>query len=102
MDEKPNPPEDDTELALDMIGRAYLGLAILFETAHPGEFEEAQARIRAFVEANLRLIAESNDGTDTPTPGGVAARVHGILSEVEKEVAAMIRPRGKQATPKPD
>ncbi|WP_457104323.1 hypothetical protein [Methylobacterium sp. P5_C11] len=88
-------PKADTELALDMIGRAYLALAILFETAHPGEFEKVQTKIHAFVEANLRLIAETNDRTIESGPEGVAARVNGILTDIEREVGAMIRPRGK-------
>jgi hypothetical protein len=96
MDIKSEQPETDTELALDMVGRAYLALAILFETAHPGEFEKAQAQIHAFVEANLRLLAGTNDATEVPGPDGVAARVNAILTDVEWEVAAMIRPRGKR------
>ncbi|MGU3668395.1 hypothetical protein ACLBX9_30870 [Methylobacterium sp. A49B] len=84
-------------MALDMIGRAYLALAILFETTHPGEFEQAQARIHAFVEANLRLIAEKNDAGGG-VPDGVATRVHGILTDIEREVAAMIRPSGSLDT----
>jgi hypothetical protein len=43
METKNDPPVDDTELALEMVGRAYLALANLFETSHPGEFEKAQA-----------------------------------------------------------
>ncbi|MHB2211400.1 hypothetical protein [Methylobacterium sp. CM6257] len=96
METKNGPPADDTELALDMVGRAYLALAILFETAHSGEFEKAQAKIHALVETNLRLSAETNGATQAPGPDGVAARVNTILTDVEREVAAMIRSRGKR------
>jgi hypothetical protein len=44
METKNGPPVDDTELALEMVGRAYLALAILFETTHCGAFEKAQAK----------------------------------------------------------
>lgn len=80
-----------------MIGRAYLALAILFETAHPGEFSQVQVRIRNFVEDNLRLIAETTRAADRRDPDEVAARVHGILADIEAQVAGMIRPSRRQA-----
>jgi hypothetical protein len=82
----------DTELTLDMFSRAYLALALHYETSHPGEFARAQAMVDAFVEANLRLLAETNDATQEPGPYGVAARVRTLLADVEKEVAAISRP----------
>jgi hypothetical protein len=71
----------DTELTLDMFSRAYLALALHYE-----------AMVDAFVEANLRLLAETNDATQEPGPYGVAARVRTLLADVEKEVAAISRP----------
>lgn len=96
MADEPNQSVEDTELALDMVGRAYLALAIMFETAHPGEFGQMQARIRAFVEDNLRIVAETSRTTDQNDPAGVAARVHGILTDIEAQVAGMIRPSRRQ------
>lgn len=45
-----------------MVGRAYLALALLYETAHPGEFSDLQQKIRGFVADNFRIIQETNQG----------------------------------------
>ncbi|QGY01509.1 hypothetical protein MMSR116_06015 [Methylobacterium mesophilicum SR1.6/6] len=90
MEAKTDQRANDAELALDMVGRAYLALAVQFETANPGAFEEAQAKVHGFVEANLRLMADSNDA-GSATPEGVATRVHDLLTEVEREVGEMSR-----------
>jgi hypothetical protein len=94
-----SPTESDTSersasLALDMVGRAYLALALLYETAHPGEFEGVQQKIRAFVEDNFRIIQETS-GRGTPGTGtveGAAHLVNNVLAEVENKIATMIRP----------
>jgi hypothetical protein len=94
-----SPPEDpQTEmsatLALDMIGRAYLALALLYETAHPGEFGDVQQKIRAYVEDNFRIIQEtSRTGTlGLGTVDGASHLVNSVLTEVEHKIATMIRP----------
>jgi len=86
--------ERSASLALDMVGRAYLALALLYETAHPGEFESAQQKIRAFVEDNFRIIQETS-GRETLAAGtveGAAHLVNSVLVEVETKIATMIRP----------
>jgi hypothetical protein len=86
--------EMSATLALDMIGRAYLALALLYETAHPGEFGEAQQKIRAYVEDNFRIIQEtSRAGTlAIDTVEGASHLVNSILAEVEHKIATMIKP----------
>lgn len=86
--------EMSATLALDMIGRAYLALALLYETAHPGEFGDAQQKIRAYVEDNFRIIQDtSRVGTlATATVDGASHLVNSVLSEVEHKIATMIRP----------
>ena len=81
-------------LALDMIGRAYLALALLYETTHPGEFGDVQQKIRAYVEDNFRIILEANrNGSLTSgTVEGASHLVNSILTETEHKVATMIRP----------
>lgn len=94
----PPTESDDSDmsasLALDMVGRAYLALALLYETAHPGEFDGVQQKIRAFVEDNFRIIQEtSGRGTlGAGTVEGAAHLVNSVLSEVENKIATMIRP----------
>ena len=90
--------EMSATLALDMIGRAYLALALLHETAHPGEFGAAQQKIRAYVEDNFRIIQEtSRAGTlSTATVDGAAFLVNSILAEVEHKIATMIKPSRHQ------
>ena len=86
--------ERSASLALDMVGRAYLALALLYETAHPGEFESAQQKIRAFVEDNFRIIQETS-GRETLAAGTVEGAAHLVISvlvEVETKIATMIRP----------
>lgn len=86
--------ELSASLALDMVGRAYLALALLYETVHPGEFEGIQQKIRAFVEDNFRIIQETS-GRGTLVPGtveGAAHLVNSVLAEVENKIATMIRP----------
>jgi hypothetical protein len=86
--------ETSTNLALDMVGRAYLALAVLYETAHPGEFGDLQQKIRTFVKDNFRIIEE------TSRSGALAAGtvedanllVNSVLAEVESRIAAMVRP----------
>ena len=81
-------------LALDMVGRAYLALALLYETAHPGEFDDAQHKIRAFVEDNFRIIQETG-AQETLAAGTLESAAHlvnSILLEVESKIATMIRP----------
>ncbi|SDN77865.1 hypothetical protein SAMN05216360_11166 [Methylobacterium phyllostachyos] len=91
-------------LALDMVGRAYLALALLYETAHPGEFDDAQHKIRAFVADNFRINEEtSRSGTlDAGTVEAATHLVNSILTEAENRIATMIRPsrhlRGQMAT----
>ncbi|MDP4006255.1 hypothetical protein [Methylobacterium sp. NEAU K] len=92
--------EVSASLALDMVGRAYLALALLYETAHPGEFDDVQQKIRSFVEDNFRIIEEtSRSGTlAAGTVEGAAQLVNGVLVEVENKIATMIRPsRQRQA-----
>ncbi|MCJ2135821.1 hypothetical protein MKK69_17470 [Methylobacterium sp. J-026] len=86
--------ETSADLALDMVGRAYLALALLYETAHPGEFDDVQRKIRAFVEDNFRIVQDMNRG-ETFTAGtveGASHLVNSILTEAENKIAAMIRP----------
>lgn|GEM_PF-1724936 len=82
------------DLALDMVGRAYLALALLYETAHPGEFDDVQNKIRAFVADNLRIVEEtSRNGTlNAGTVEAAAHLVNSILAEAESRIATMIRP----------
>ncbi len=90
----PTDSEMSAGLALDMVGRAYLALALLYETAHPGEFDGVQQKIRAFVEDNFRIIQETS-GRETLAAGtveGAAHLVNGVLLEVESKIATMIRP----------
>ncbi|MEE7448844.1 hypothetical protein MRF4_14145 [Methylobacterium radiotolerans] len=86
--------EVSTTLALDMVGRAYLALALLYETAHPGEFGGVQQKIRTFVEDNFRIIQETsrNESMTTGTVDGAFQLVNSVLSEVENKIATMIRP----------
>lgn len=97
-------PDTSVDLALDMVGRAYMALALLYETAHPGEFEDVQRKIRAFVEDNFRIVQEmSRGGTLTVgTIEGAAHLVNGVLTEAENRIATMIRParyaRGQSVT----
>jgi hypothetical protein len=81
-------------LALDMVGRAYLALALLYETAHPGEFDDVQHKIRAFVEDNFRIIQETGRGEALAagTVEGAARLVNSVLVDVEHKIATMIRP----------
>lgn len=86
--------EVSASLALDMVGRAYLALALLYETAHPGEFDGVQQKIRAFVEDNFRIIQETT-GSETLAAGTVenaALLVNSVLVDVENKIATMIRP----------
>lgn len=86
--------ETSARLALDMVGRAYLALALLYETAHPGEFDGVQHKIRSFVEDNFRIIQETG-GPGTLAAGtveGAAHLVNSVLVEVESKIATMIRP----------
>ncbi|MCJ2056399.1 hypothetical protein MKL09_07525 [Methylobacterium sp. J-048] len=86
--------EPSATLALDMVGRAYLALALLYETTHPGEFEGVQQKIRAFVEDNFRIIQETS-GRGTLAAGtveGAALLVNSVLVEVENKIATMVRP----------
>lgn len=91
--------ETSANLALDMVGRAYLALALLYETAHPGEFDDVQRKIRAFVEDNFRIAQE------TSRSGSLAAGtiedashlVNSVLSEAENRIATMIRPSRHRA-----
>lgn len=88
------PHDLSASLALDMIGRAYLALALLYETAHPGEFEGVQQKIRAFVEDNFHIIQETS-GRGTLAPGTVETAAHlvnSVLADVEGKIATMIRP----------
>lgn len=86
--------EVSTTLALDMVGRAYLALALLYETAHPGEFVDVQQKIRAFVEDNFRIIQETSrdESLTTGTVDGALHLVNSVLVEVETKIATMIRP----------
>ncbi|MBP33901.1 MULTISPECIES: hypothetical protein [unclassified Methylobacterium] len=83
-----------TTLALDMVGRAYLALALLYETAHPGEFGDVQQKIRSFVEDNFRIIQETsrNGSLTTGTVDDAVQLVNSVLVEVENKIATMIRP----------
>ncbi|MFF9552203.1 hypothetical protein [Methylobacterium fujisawaense] len=83
-----------TTLALDMVGRAYLALALLYETAHPGEFGDVQQKIRSFVEDNFRIIQETsrNGSLTTGTVDDAVQLVNSVLIEVENKIATMIRP----------
>lgn len=83
-----------TTLALDMVGRAYLALALLYETAHPGEFGDVQQKIRTFVEDNFRIIQETsrNGSLATGTVDDAVQLVNSVLVEVENKIATMIRP----------
>ncbi|AIQ93032.1 hypothetical protein PQI07_08815 [Methylobacterium sp. 092160098-2] len=83
-----------TTLALDMVGRAYLALALLYETAHPGEFGDVQQKIRTFVEDNFRIIQETsrNGSLTTGTVDDAVQLVNSVLVEVENKIATMIRP----------
>lgn len=91
---EPGTAEISAALALDMVGRAYLALALLYETAHPGEFGEIQQKIRGFVDDNFRIIQEtSRAGTlASGTVDGAAQLVNSVLAEVENKIATMIRP----------
>lgn len=77
-----------------MVGRAYLALALLYETAHPGEFVDVQQKIRAFVADNFRIIEETSRGS--PLSNGAvesaAQLVNNVLLEVENKISTMIRP----------
>jgi len=86
--------ETSADLALDMVGRAYLALALLYETAHPGEFDDAQRKIRAFVEDNFRIVEEtSRSGALVEgTVEGATHLVNSVLAEAETRIATMIRP----------
>lgn len=86
--------ETSAALALDMIGRAYLALALLYETAHPGEFDDVQRKIRAFVEDNFRIAQETSRGGTLAagTVEGAAHLVNSVLAEAENKIATMIRP----------
>ena len=86
--------EPSANLALDMVGRAYLALALLYETAHPGEFTELQQKIRAFVDDNFRIIQETcrNGTLASGTVDDASLLVNSVLSEVENKIATMIRP----------
>ncbi|MHB2211322.1 hypothetical protein [Methylobacterium sp. CM6257] len=86
--------EVSANLALDMVGRAYLALALLYETAHPGEFSDIQQKIRAFVEDNFKIIQETsgNGALAAGTIEGATQLVNGVLVEVENKIATMIRP----------
>ncbi|MCJ2072103.1 hypothetical protein MKK75_25440 [Methylobacterium sp. J-030] len=96
--------ETSADLALDMVGRAYLALALLYETAHPGEFDDVQRKIRAFVEDNFRIVQETNrSGTlAAGTLEGATHLVNSVLAEAESRIATMIRPsrhaRGQMTT----
>jgi len=86
--------ETSADLALDMVGRAYLALALLYETAHPGEFADVQRKIRAFVEDNFRIAQESSR-SGTLAAGTVENATHlvnSVLAEAENKIATMIRP----------
>lgn len=87
-------PVTSADLALDMVGRAYLALALLYETAHPGEFQDVQRKVRAFVEDNFRIIQEtSRSGTlADETVDGATHLVNSVLEEAENKIATMIRP----------
>ncbi len=86
--------EVSTTLALDMVGRAYLALALLYETAHPGEFGDVQQKIRTFVEDNFRIIQETgrNESLTTGSLDDAVQLVNSVLGEVENKIATMIRP----------
>lgn len=86
--------ETSVNLALDMVGRAYLALALLYEMAHPGEFDDVQRKIRSFVEDNFR-IAQETSRSGTLADGTVESAAHlvnSVLSEAENKIATMIRP----------
>ncbi len=86
--------ETSTNLALDMVGRAYLALALLYETAHPGEFTEVQQKIRTFVQDNFRIIEETSrsETLGADTVAGANRLVNSVLAEVENRIATMVRP----------
>lgn len=77
-----------------MVGRAYLALALLYETAHPGEFDDVQRKIRAFVADNFRIAQETSSGGTLAvgTVEGAADLVNSVLTEAENKIATMIRP----------
>lgn len=90
--------ETTTNLALDMVGRAYLALALLYETAHPGEFSEVQQKIRTFVKDNFRII-EGTSRSETLTAGMMEDAnllVNSVLTEFENRIATMVRPSRHQ------
>jgi hypothetical protein len=86
--------ETSADLALDMVGRAYLALALLYETAHPGEFSDIQQKIRGFVADNFRIIQETSRGETLAADAveGANHLVNTVLAEVEDKIARMIRP----------
>lgn len=77
-----------------MVGRAYLALALLYETAHPGEFSDLQQKIRGFVADNFRIIQETNRGgtLTSDTVEGANHLVNTVLAEVEDKISRMARP----------
>lgn len=86
--------ETSADLAFDMVGRAYLALALLYETAHPGEFSDIQQKIRGFVADNFRIIQETNRGgiLAVDTDDGATHLANTVLAAMEDKIARPVRP----------
>ncbi|MGH1575232.1 hypothetical protein ACRAWG_37035 [Methylobacterium sp. P31] len=92
----PQPQADQADgvalaLALDMMGRAFAALAMLYEQRHPGEYLRSNQQLKDLIADTFRHVEGA------PTDGALGSlafyeallRVRAVLERVEAEISTV-------------